>query len=213
MKPTPDQGRMGTGVCGRGRVKRGAPRREDQLSRDWSVCVRGDRQKGKGEHKLTSRQPGSTPGSLLQLVEDQEEGARRSHTRAREAEPGSALRTSSDPQAHALRREGGEKKTAARSAPPPLSSSLPTRVPPRGCEASAPAPRLFPNFEIPSLNLARCIFFSTYDDYRPLTHYGYKRWAGLQEGALGAVLRGSGTLSSLSPWKALSADCWRQWLA
>lgn len=54
-------------------------------------------------------------------------------TRVGDAKPGPALRTSSHPQTHAQRGEEGGK-TPARSAPPPLSSCLPTRVQPGGSE-------------------------------------------------------------------------------
>lgn len=162
-----------------------------------------NRSRGKGAHVPTL---GRTPAALLQLVEEQK-GACRRHTRAGDAAPDAALRTSSHPQTHALRGEEGGKKTPARSAPPPLGSSLPTRVPPRGCEASAHALPLVPNFEIPSLNIARRTFFSLpgrLQDFDALQQQG--------EGgdSRKRILEGSQrfwNMVPLNPWKATSDDC------
>lgn len=110
MKSTPDQEQAGTGVWWEEPGEEGRAGGAKTNSQGyWSVYVRGDRLKGKGDHELLSRQPGYTPAALLQLVEEHE-GTRQSHTRAGETEPGPALRTSGDPQIHALRWKRKKKK-------------------------------------------------------------------------------------------------------
>lgn len=167
-------------------VRRGAKTN----SQGTGVCAWGRPLKRKRRARAHVPTPGRTPAALLQLSEAQD-GARRSHTRTGETRLGPVFRTSSDPQTHTLRGDRGRHQHAL----PPLLWVLaylpacrpevvrPVRVR-RGCSLTSKSRR----------RISRDVhFFSSYDDYGPLTHYGDERGAGTSGREFWKVLRRSGT--------------------